>query len=97
MQVSKRWSDDGSNSVPLIDAKLVAFGSSVWQGQSVVTLTFERESQNLKRAEQYETEKCHVHLTMEDAGKLIDGIHEQLDCLEYHRRFGGPQAPPSAS
>ena len=87
-QISKRWYDSGSNSVPMCEVTSVASSASIQQGQQIISLTFERESIDPKRAEDYDTQRTRLVLDKEAAQRIIKVLNEHIAQLEFYSETG---------
>lgn len=84
MRASKRWYDNGSKRVPLIECFPVSMGASITQSAYIVTVNIQRESLNDKRKSLHETERMQLTVTLPEAREMVKLLQQQIYMLEYY-------------
>jgi hypothetical protein len=84
--VSKRWYDNGSNRVSMIECSTISTGASVTPNAYIVSVTLQREQQNEKRADLHETERMNISFTLPEAREFAKRFQERIAYLEYYSR-----------
>jgi hypothetical protein len=72
----------------MIESRIAAYSVSRIEDAAKITFTFERDSQDAKRAKNHETQHMCLELSEAEAKQLIEKLNEELAGIAFFRQHG---------